>query len=277
MKKTLFHSLTFPPDTISTGMIVSEIATGFNSKFQNVEVLASSPQYNIKSFEEFKKNNTNYKNIKVHYIESNKRKFTNSARFFQWLIFNLNSIKFIYKHRKEYENIFIFSYPPTMNLVCIFTSKILKINTIYSLWELYPEIAEKLKEQPNFVLNKLFKLIDNFCLKSVNKIVVNSDLLKDYLVNNRNIVRNKVEVIYHFSPYKKSDYASNLSLKKIFYAGLAVGAKRNGGQETTLIFQMTDFLNMGAKVVGNGHDTTDRKSTRLNSSHSQQSRMPSSA
>jgi len=219
MKKTLFHSLTFPPDTISTGMIVSEIAVGFNSKFQNVEVLASSPQYNIRSFEEFKKSNTNYKNIKVHYIESNKRKFTNSARFLQWLSFNLNSIKFIYKHRKDYENIFIFSYPPTMNLVCIFTSKILKINTIYSLWELYPEIAEKLNEQPNIVLNKFFKLIDNFCLKSVNKIVVNSDLLKDYLVNNRNIVRNKIEVIHHFSPYQKSEYASNLALKKIFYAG----------------------------------------------------------
>jgi len=219
MKKTLFHSLTFPPDTISTGMIVSEIAVGYNSKFQNVEVLASSPQYNIRSFEEFKKSNTNYKNIKVHYIESDKRKFTNSARFLQWLSFNLNSIKFIYKHRKDYENIFIFSYPPTMNLVCIFTSKILKINTIYSLWELYPEIAEKLNEQPNFVLNKLFKLIDNFCLKSVNKIVVNSDLLKDYLVNNRNIVRNKIEVIHHFSPYQKSEYASNLALKKIFYAG----------------------------------------------------------
>ena len=48
MKKTLFHSLTFPPDTISTGMIVSEIADGINSELNNVEVLASSPQYNIK-------------------------------------------------------------------------------------------------------------------------------------------------------------------------------------------------------------------------------------
>jgi hypothetical protein len=44
--------------------------------------------------------------------------------------------------------------------------------------------------------------------------------------------------------------------KKILYAGLAVGAKRNGGQETTLIFQILDFLNMGCKVIGNGHDTT---------------------
>ena len=44
--------------------------------------------------------------------------------------------------------------------------------------------------------------------------------------------------------------------KNILYAGLAVGAKRNGGQETTLIFQTLDFLNLGCKVIGNGHDTT---------------------
>jgi hypothetical protein len=40
------------------------------------------------------------------------------------------------------------------------------------------------------------------------------------------------------------------------YGGLAVGAKRNGGQETTLIYQMLDMLNMGLLAVGNGHETT---------------------
>ena len=75
MKKTLFHSLTFPPDTISTGMIVSEIADGINSELNNVEVLASSPQYNIKSAESFNHSEEIlddgiYKNIKVHYIKS---------------------------------------------------------------------------------------------------------------------------------------------------------------------------------------------------------------
>ena len=43
-----------------------------------------------------------------------------------------------------------------MNLVCIFTSKILKINTVYSLWEFYPEIAEKLNEEPNKILKLFF-------------------------------------------------------------------------------------------------------------------------
>ena len=56
--------------------------------------------------------------------------------------------------------------------------------------------------------------------------------------------------------FLNSDKECMLHAKKILYAGLAVGAKRNGGQETTLIFQALDFLNMGCKVIGNGHDTT---------------------
>tara|TARA_B100001057_G_scaffold150845_1_gene150754 strand:- start:1066 stop:2247 length:1182 start_codon:yes stop_codon:yes gene_type:complete len=224
MKKTLFHSLTFPPDTISTGMIVSEIADGINSELNNVEVLASSPQYNIKSAESFKHSeeildNGFYKNIKVHYIKSKLRKFSNSSRFFQWIDFNFKSILFIYKNRSQYDNILIFSYPPTMNLVCIFTSKILKINTVYSLWELYPEIAEKLNEQPNKILKLIFKFIDNYALKNVNEVVVNSDDLKNYLINKRKITSNKINVVNHFSPFKKSDYQPNFELNNIFYAG----------------------------------------------------------
>ena len=224
MKKTLFHSLTFPPDTISTGMIVSEIADGINSELNNVEVLASSPQYNIKSAESFNHSeeildNGIYKNIKVHYIKSKLRKFSNSSRFFQWIDFNFKSILFIYKNRSQYDNILIFSYPPTMNLVCIFTSKILKINTVYSLWELYPEIAEKLNEQPNKILKLIFKFIDNYALKNVNEVVVNSDDLKNYLINKRKITSNKINVVNHFSPFKKSDYQPNFELNNIFYAG----------------------------------------------------------
>jgi len=224
MKKTLFHSLTFPPDTISTGMIVSEIAEGINTKLHNVEVLASTPQYNVNSVELFDNSDENlsigsYKNIKVHYIKSKPRKFSNSSRFFQWIDFNFKSILFIYKNRFHYENIFIFSYPPTMNLVCIFASRILKINTVYSLWELYPEIAEKLNEEPNKILKLFFKYIDNYALKTVNKVVVNSDDLKNYLINKRNITANKINVINHFSPFMKSSYVPNFELNNIFYAG----------------------------------------------------------
>ena len=42
------------------------------------------------------------------------------------------------------------------------------------------------------------------------------------------------------------------------YAGISVGAKRNGGQETSLIFQMLDMANMGMLSVGNDTQTTSQ-------------------
>jgi multimeric flavodoxin WrbA len=46
------------------------------------------------------------------------------------------------------------------------------------------------------------------------------------------------------------------SLRGRVYGGIAVGAKRNGGQETTLIYQMLDMVNLGLLTVGNDSDTT---------------------
>lgn len=50
-------------------------------------------------------------------------------------------------------------------------------------------------------------------------------------------------------------------LKKLnhkIYAGIAVGAKRNGGQETTLIYQLIDMINLGFLGVGNDSETTSQ-------------------
>ena len=41
MKKILFHSLTIPPDNVSTGMLVAEIADGFKEMGVNVEISVS--------------------------------------------------------------------------------------------------------------------------------------------------------------------------------------------------------------------------------------------
>lgn len=46
------------------------------------------------------------------------------------------------------------------------------------------------------------------------------------------------------------------ALQGRLYGGIAVGAKRNGGQETTLIYQMLDLLELGLLAVGNDSETT---------------------
>ena len=104
MKKILFHSLTIPPDKVSTGMLVAEIASGFKDRGVDVEILASTPQYNfdsnVDSKVELKKISKNlyestYKNVKVFHISSKKRSYTDSKRIFQWLKFHYHSKKII--------------------------------------------------------------------------------------------------------------------------------------------------------------------------------------
>ena len=45
MSRVLFHSLTIPPDQVSTGKLVADIAAEFKTKGTSIEVLASTPQY----------------------------------------------------------------------------------------------------------------------------------------------------------------------------------------------------------------------------------------
>lgn len=56
--------------------------------------------------------------------------------------------------------------------------------------------------------------------------------------------------------YKDNEILEHLKGK--VYAGISVGAKRNGGQETTLIYQMLDMANMGMLSVGNDSRTTSQ-------------------
>ena len=56
----------------------------------------------------------------------------------------------------------------------------------------------------------------------------------------------------------RRDPALRTDLAGRVYAGIAVGAKRNGGQETALIYQMMDMAELGLLAVGNDSDTTSQ-------------------
>lgn len=59
-----------------------------------------------------------------------------------------------------------------------------------------------------------------------------------------------------FLTFISRDKDCRAHIKGKLFAGLAVGAKRNGGQETSLIYQIIDACNMGMLAVGNDHETT---------------------
>lgn len=226
MKKVLFHSLTIPPDNVSTGMLVGEIAAGFKKQNVEVEVLASTPQYNVlnNEFTTITKINKNYseseyKNVRIVHINSKKKSHKEGKRIFQWAHFHYYSLLFLYKSRNDYEQIFIFSYPPTMNIVSLFVKKVLKLKVNYSVWELYPEIASELKLFNLPILISIFKKLDTYSMKNTDNLVVNSPELKEYLIDKRKLSNKNINVITHFSPYEITSKLPNLELKKMFYAG----------------------------------------------------------
>lgn len=70
-----------------------------------------------------------------------------------------------------------------------------------------------------------------------------------YFGDRSSLVQSLIELI-------RCDDDLRQQLQGKLYGGIAVGAKRNGGQETTLIYQMLDFVNLGFWAVGNDSDTT---------------------
>ena len=257
MSRVLFHSLTIPPDQVSTGILVADIAAKFHNKGTSIEVLASTPQYRFDSKEfsaeemtKVKRNiyTSNYKGVKITHLYASKRSFNRITRLFQWISYHIKSITYLTKNRKNFDSIYIFSYPPTMNLIAIYSKKILKKKTVYSVWELYPEIASKLNELNSNLLLNLFKRIDNFCLRIIDNVVVNSEELKDYLVSKRNIEDNKVNVIYHFSNEPEVPKPSIMK-KEIMYAG-NLGTPQNLESFINIFSESTNKFNL--TIYGSG-------------------------
>ena len=257
MSRVLFHSLTIPPDQVSTGILVADIAAKFHNKGTSIEVLASTPQYRFDSKEfsaeemtKVKRNiyTSNYKGVKITHLYASKRSFNRITRLFQWISYHIKSITYLTKNRKNFDSIYIFSYPPTMNLIAIYSKKILKKKTVYSVWELYPEIASKLNELNSSLLLNLFKRIDNFCLRVIDNVVVNSEELKDYLVSKRNIEENKVNVIYHFSNEPEIPKPSIIN-KEIMYAG-NLGTPQNLESFINIFSESTNKFNL--TIYGSG-------------------------
>ena len=62
----------------------------------------------------------------------------------------------------------------------------------------------------------------------------------------------------YFFQHIKISASSGVEMSSKFFAGIAAGAKRNGGQETTLIYSLVDASLNGLLVVGNDSATTSQ-------------------
>ncbi len=89
----------------------------------------------------------------------------------------------------------------------------------------------------------------------LKKILLNAD---GYLISGPVYFGDRGSLTQNLIDFIRSDRDLKEGIKGKTYAGLAVGAKRNGGQETTLIYQLLDFVGLGLLGLGNDSDTTSQ-------------------
>ncbi len=90
-------------------------------------------------------------------------------------------------------------------------------------------------------------------LKQLKKIIMESDA---FLVSGPVYFGDRGSLIQAFIEFISNDSDLKAHCFGKVYAGIAVGAKRNGGQETQLIYQLIDMCNLNMLAVGNSHKTS---------------------
>jgi multimeric flavodoxin WrbA len=92
-------------------------------------------------------------------------------------------------------------------------------------------------------------------LDELRAIVFSADAL---LVSGPVYFGDRGSVAQDFFDFLREDKQCAEHIKDMPYSGIAVGAKRNGGQETTLIYQIVDATNLNMLAVGNDSETTSQ-------------------
>ena len=163
MKKILIHSLIFSPDGVSTAYLYNDIALRFQKEGYAVEVLTTTPHYNIVE-EQVKRQPLKWKwwgickesdfhGIKVYHVPQKKFKST-LLRLICFVYWHIVSF-FIGLSIKNVDIILSPSPPLTIGLLNKWIGKLKGCKVIYNVQEIYPDILGKDKGLIFNVLSKM--------------------------------------------------------------------------------------------------------------------------
>lgn len=100
--------------------------------------------------------------------------------------------------------------------------------------------------------------MENSRRKNIDELIAKLKAADGFIISTPVYFGDRSSLPQSFLNLIKTDKGLRDELKTKIYAGIAVGAKRNGGQETTLIYQMLDMINCDILSVGNDSETTSQ-------------------
>lgn len=212
MKTILILSQYYYPDISATGQVLTQLTEDITNKHGNkVKVLTGQPAYHRDSDDvsPYKETINNVEIIRIKYLRLNKKtKLGRLVGFFSFFIAILIKIPFI----GAFETILIVSNPPMLPIIGHFLKKAKRINFIYLLHDLYPDVALRMGvTHEQSMMTKVMNWINKKVFKSADHIVVLGRDAKKLIVD-KGVESSKVKIITNWADKLVIDKESNTDM-----------------------------------------------------------------
>ena len=238
MARVLILSLVFPPDGVSTAVILGELSADLKRAGHDVSVITTAPHYNRDEAAEARQPLTkawagllylsDYHGIPVLHVAMPRKTASVFRRLMAWMQFHVLSLLAALTHVRRVDVIVTPSPPLTVGVVAWLLGLRYRAPFVYNVQELYPDIAIALGALRNRGLIRMLYALERFVYRRARFITVIAQRMRERVVN-KGIPADKVRVVPNFADVddlvplpKSNDFSRRHGLDSRFvvtYAG----------------------------------------------------------
>lgn len=157
---------------------------------------------------------------------------------------------------RQYKVIMVYSNPPILPLISVFAKKLFNNKLVFVSYDVYPEIAIRTEViSDNSIIARVMKIVNKFVFSSADKVVALSSEMKKFLVENRPISTEKIEIIPNWSTENHYNSVTNNEVSdgifRIGYFG-NIGIAQDFDTVKKLILSKRNDLTLEWNFAGHG-------------------------
>lgn len=209
----------FYPEYVSSATLPYDTARKLTQHGYSVDVLTGYPKEYLKEKRKIYRNESvnNIQIKRVKYLSiGRKNKLGRLINYFSFtfaILLRLFSLK-------KYEYVYVYSNPPLLPYVAYLGNKLYGVKIVFVLYDIYPEMALYTNSiKNNSLIHKTMNKINDKIYKNVTQLIVLSQDMKEFVVNNRVIDADRISVIENwYHKINKQDILLNnetMKFKKI--------------------------------------------------------------
>ena len=207
MANVLVLSLVFPPDGVSTALIMGELAADLKARGHEVSVVTTSPHYNRDPGAEAKQplrrwvgtllRRSDYHGIPVIHTFMPPKRGGIAGRLAAWAAFHALSTAVSLVAVARPDVLIVPSPPLTVGISAWMVCAVRRARFIYNVQEIYPDIAVSLGALRNRTLIRLLERLERFVYDRAAVVTVIGPRMRERLLT-KGVAPDKIEVVPNF-------------------------------------------------------------------------------